>query len=404
MNEFFNNLQKEARNIRLSQAEKQAMRVHLYKTMAEMPAYTAAQKNALADFVARKPVPSIYHWFSPRFVVPVVLLLIVSLSTGTAFAAQSALPGDALYAVKIHVNEPVAVALATTPQAKAEVQASIATTRLEEAETLASQGTLDATTSAELADNFAEHATAAQAGVAAVAAQDPGSAAQLSDTFNSTLAAHGAILAQFATDEGSSSVQASSTDSLAIRVFAHVMGERGQERHGTSTEVTLAVDVASSSPQPEAGAPVAMRVRTFAPRAMSAESNASSTATEPATPPQAVRVYEASSTNESDNGGTPDDSAVALALQSEASSTLSQVQADFAALAPSLDASTTLQIQTQIDAATDLFVQGNNALIAGDKTTARNDVSRVLRSSVRLDAFLKAGKKFNTGFLNSLLK
>lgn len=419
MNQFFNNLQKEARNLKLSKDEKQAMRVHVYRVMETSPAYTDAQKNAVEVFAARRSTPSMYHWFSPRFSVPVAVLLLAGLSGGTAFAAQSALPGEPLYAVKIHVNEAVQTALATTPQAKAEVNASIATTRLEEAESLASAGTLDATTTAELADNFAQHADAAQAGTAAVAAEDPGTAAQLGATFSSTLAAHGAILAQLASDSATGTVQENS-DALAVRVLAEAAhGEHSMhaQEGSTSPTATLAVVAAPTAIAPAADA--------------ESSSNGGASTTSPAVQ---VRIFGASrseggvapasrvasSSDEGDAGsaaGTPtptaylsapaangEDGTISLALGTQASSTLTQGEADFAALAPSLDATTTAQIQSQISSLEQLLVQGNNALIAGDNATAQDAFSRVLRASVRLDAFLKAGKKFNPAFLTSLLK
>ena len=416
MNKFFTDLQKQARMIRLSIEEKQSMRMHLYKVIEASPTLSGAQKSAMQDFKNRKvsSMPSMYHWFSPRFSVPVAILLLVGLSGGTAFAAQSALPGEPLYAIKTQVNEPVAVALATTPAAKAEVNASIATTRLEEAETLAANGTLTASTTAELASNFAEHASAAQANTVAVAAADPGTAAQLDTTFSSTLAAHSAILAQLATDAGTSSVQANS-DALAVQVLTQAV--QGQQDVQDATQQAVAegapavvVAVAASTSTPDAIAPasapaVAVSVAAQLPQAAPAPStiapaDASSTVRSNFRINKKIMPAVATTSPQKNEG----DGVVALALATEASSTLSQAEADFATLAPSLDASTTIQIQAQLDAASQLLAQGNNALIAGDNSSAKDALSRVLRMSVRLDAFLKAGKKFNPAFLTSLLK
>lgn len=91
-------------------------------------------------------------------VAPMAILLLFA---GTAYAAQGALPGDLLYPVKIHVNESVEVALATTPQEQVAVQTQLAAERVAEAQALATAGKLDATTTQELQDNFDAHASEA---------------------------------------------------------------------------------------------------------------------------------------------------------------------------------------------------------------------------------------------------
>ncbi len=448
MNEFFNQLQKEARTTKLSSSEKQAMRVHLYNVMKASPAYTPAQAEAVAEVVARRSVQSMYVWLSPRYMVPAAILLVVGLSGGTAFAAQSALPGEPLYAVKVQVNEKVAVALATTPAAKAAVNAAIATTRLEEAETLASQGTLDATTTAALANNFATHADAAQINTVAIAANDPGTAAQLGTSFSSTLAAHGAILAQLASNAGTSTVQTNS-DALAVQAFALAThGRNNDEGRGAGGAVTttLAINstgegVAVSAVRTEGGvnptvgdydadgihadtaepvdADASVQVTTFsalAPQATSLRVEASSTIKASATlAPVAAPLGDAPtnknaktknmpSANQARTSISNEDSVIAPALASQASTTLAHAQASFAAIAPSLDASTSEQITLQLTDLGEMLMQGNDQLAAGDNTGAKLSFSHVVRASVRLDAFLKAGKKFNASFLMSLLK
>jgi hypothetical protein len=156
MNEFFKNLKNEAHTIKLSQNEKQAMRAAVYAAIEEIP-------TPVHEVYTVRAVRSTYMWFSPRFALPFAVLLVMGLGTGTAFAAQGALPGDILYPVKIHVNEAVEVALATTPAQKAQTEESIADLRVVEAQTLAAQGRLDATTTQELEDNFNEHASRALA-------------------------------------------------------------------------------------------------------------------------------------------------------------------------------------------------------------------------------------------------
>lgn len=438
MNEFFTTLQKEARQIKLSHSEKQAMRMHVYTAIEHSPALSAAQTGAIEDFKNRKPVPSMYYWFSPRFAVPIAIVLLVGLSSGTAFAAQSALPGEPLYAIKINVNEKVATALATTPAAKASVNATIATTRLEEAESLASTGKLDATTTAELASNFAAHADAAQANTVAVAAVDPGSAAQLGTTFSSTLAAHSAILSQLATDSNAPSVKENS-DTLAVQVLAqavqghHDGAAQVSEQSAGQTDGAVAVATPEATTQPETSstgdagesdAPATANIVTLsaiAPQTVSVTVDAASSTVDVSVrsedAPEGRATMLSNTTSEAPRAAAKNtkavsvlahtsagDAVIALALQTQASSTLAQAQSDFAALAPALDASTTLQIQAQLTAAQNLMGEGSALLGTSDNALAKEAFGRVLRMSVKLDAFLKAGKKFNVSFLSSLLK
>ena len=90
------------------------------------------------------------------------LILALLVGGGTSYAAQGSLPGEILYPVKVNVNENVETALALTPQAEAKTQASLVTTRLNEAATLAAEGKLNASTSAQLNNNLQRHYEAAQ--------------------------------------------------------------------------------------------------------------------------------------------------------------------------------------------------------------------------------------------------
>ncbi len=132
----------------MTDAEKASMRARLVSAM-EAP---------------RMPMQSPYQWlFAPRALSMIAILLMIVVTSGTAYAAQDSLPGGVLYPVKVSVIEPMAVALARSPAAKAEANATIAATRVEEAQTLAAQGSLTAQTAQEISDNYQVHAQAALA-------------------------------------------------------------------------------------------------------------------------------------------------------------------------------------------------------------------------------------------------
>ncbi len=396
MNNFFTQLKNSARTTKLAQSEKQAMRMRLYTYLENNPvAATAAPAPKIT-----KPVPSMYYFFSPQYMVPVALLLVIGLSGGTAFAAQSALPGEPLYAIKINVNEAVQTALATSPESKAQVNAQLATTRLEEAETLASQGTLDATTTAELAANFTAHAQAAQAGTQTLASNDPGTAAQLDTDFNSTLAAHGAILAQIGDDSKSDETMQNS-NVLAMQVRQEA--ERGNQDNGSNSDngLSLAIATDTNAPAPAATATPQndARIRTFAAVApqTSATGSASSSATSTPVP------HPTSGITLSKTSGSANDPKVAASLSAQASTSLAAAQQDFAVLKKSLDGSTSAQISAQLAILQTNYASAAAELAAGNASAAVQDFTSVIRASVKLDAYLKAGEKFNIHLLSGLL-
>src|SRR3989338_4824684 len=140
------NIRNEAEKIRLSIAEKSAMRASIFGTPTPVVLHRSS-----------------YVFLSPRYLVPLFVVLVVFIGGGTTSAAQGALPGDLLYPVKVSINETVEVALAPTPAAKAEVQVRLAERRVEEAQKLSLQGRLNKKTAKILSDDFDEHAAQAVA-------------------------------------------------------------------------------------------------------------------------------------------------------------------------------------------------------------------------------------------------
>ncbi len=122
MNNFFEQLKTKGQNIRLTTNEKDQMRSRIF---------------AVSEI---GPTVSPYAFFSLLFVqralVPVLAVLVVFVGAGTAYAAESALPGSPLYAVKININEKLQTTLAMNAQQKAQTHAALAHRRVEEAEAL----------------------------------------------------------------------------------------------------------------------------------------------------------------------------------------------------------------------------------------------------------------------------
>jgi len=397
MNVFFTQLKTIARTIRLSADEKQRMRFALLNYIEQNP----MQVTPVASSVPHK-VPSPYYWYSPRFAMPLAVVLIVGLSSGTAFAAQSALPGNPLYAVKINVNEPIQTALATTPEAKAQVNAQIATTRLVEAETLAANGKLDASTSQELANNFTAHASAAVANANDLSENDPGTAVELGAKFSSTLAAHSAILAQIG-DDTKGSMSGDNSQALALAINAEQYDEDTDTDNTDGPAVTtlaLATDTAEATSAEATATPMmavapAAKVSTFAAKTNDVHVATVTTATvTPSVAPQS---------NPEDAKGAARDKAIATSLQTQASTNIVTVVHNFAGIQTQLDAATAAKVQAQIANAQSVFAQGSASLAAGNLSAAKSQFNTVVRMTVKLDTYLTVGKKINIKLLSSLL-
>lgn len=148
MSIFNEQLEREAGKLHLTPEERGLMRASIEAHMLAYP------------FGRMKSPWSTWVRISQFAVAPMAILLIFA---GTAYAAAGSLPGDLLYPVKIHVNEPVEVAFATSPQAQVALQQHLAKERVSEAQALAAAGRLDATTTQELQDNFEVHASVALA-------------------------------------------------------------------------------------------------------------------------------------------------------------------------------------------------------------------------------------------------
>ncbi len=86
-----------------------------------------------------------------------LLLIALMIGGGTSYAAEGAVPGDALYSLKTEVNEQVKSAFTVSNQAEAQLEARFAEERLVEAEKLAARGQLDEEASAQLSARLKTH-------------------------------------------------------------------------------------------------------------------------------------------------------------------------------------------------------------------------------------------------------
>jgi hypothetical protein len=109
-------------------------------------------------------VPMRTSLFSLKFAyMPLVILLAIMIGGGTTLAAQSSVPGDILYSVKIGVNENIREALTISADSEAKLQANLLEERLEEAQKLQAKGQFTAETESTVVANISAQAKRAEA-------------------------------------------------------------------------------------------------------------------------------------------------------------------------------------------------------------------------------------------------
>lgn len=127
MNEF-NSQFKNVQNIKLTESEKDLMRMNL--------------RNIINSTKIESPYEFPSMFMKPVFSVFAAIVLVVIGGTGVSFSAANALPGDFLYGIKVHVNEEVAGVLISSPEQKLIWQEERVQKRILEIHTLAKAGSL----------------------------------------------------------------------------------------------------------------------------------------------------------------------------------------------------------------------------------------------------------------------
>lgn len=198
-NDTFQRILETLRSAQLTAHEKTLIRGQLQAYMREHPARAPFVVRWL-DIFAFAAHASVLR---PRFQLAAAALVLVFAVGGTSYAAERSLPGDPLYAVKIHMNEPIQGALAISPEAKAQWNAQLAARRLEEAEELAAQNKLDSSASATLAAGLDQASENFDASVAAFASStgDVAAVSDLQSGMEATLAVHAQVLNQIVQDD-----------------------------------------------------------------------------------------------------------------------------------------------------------------------------------------------------------
>lgn len=212
MTRFHEHIRAAGHEVSLTEAEKSRMR----DTLAAYMALTPHRERIAYE----RPSRTYGFAFAHRALAMLSVVAVLGSSAGISYAAGSSLPGDALYAIKTHINEPVRGVLASSADAKARWAMDVAAARATEAATLAAEHRLDPTTQSELASSLSAHAQIATALLDDAATSAPETIAQTATRFEARLSEYERLLASIGEDGDSGPVIATAIrterDHLAI--------------------------------------------------------------------------------------------------------------------------------------------------------------------------------------------
>jgi hypothetical protein len=189
------------RAVRMQDEDKKASFASIAHFMNTHPVHI--REVALESEVGQSPLTALFSLFSSFRLMPVLALAMIFVIGGgmTSVAAHSALPGDTLYPVKVHINESVRHALAVSAQSQAQLDTELAERRLEEAGALIAKGEVKAETQQYIAASIDSQLRKARAGIEELSTDDDiGVAADLSTQLASSLTAHQHAFAQLAAE------------------------------------------------------------------------------------------------------------------------------------------------------------------------------------------------------------
>jgi len=155
MKRFSEQLNKKAKSIRLKAAEKRDLRDRLVSYMEYHP-LPSSMKQKVDETISLEQSVKTIHVSGLRFlqwsgVMVAIFTLVVP------YAAERAVPGDTLYAVKVHLNEEVRSTLARSSYEKIVWETELLNRRIAEARLLANEGRLTEETETMVADAVRTH-------------------------------------------------------------------------------------------------------------------------------------------------------------------------------------------------------------------------------------------------------
>ncbi|MFA6297409.1 MAG: DUF5667 domain-containing protein [Candidatus Paceibacterota bacterium] len=210
------------------------------------------------SFIIKSPyvfVSSFVSAYHKKAIAMAVMVLVILASGGTSYAAESSLPGDTLYNVKININEGIQTLVAIGPDAKAKVGVDRTNKRLAEAETLSKQGRLNKENQAIIETNIKNHTNDIKENIATLASENAtATVKQVVSELKTSLDVHEAVLATISSSTVSTSTS-SNIDSLIesvnkVKDEITVIGDKvasSTDSNATSTKSLISPELNASS-------------------------------------------------------------------------------------------------------------------------------------------------------------
>lgn len=224
----------EAKKVSLSAAEKNSVRIALQnrhiqgmdtnttfasaKNVALQVTEKSVVKSRLEQYMQMNPVgqPSFMRRFFAAMRNPfsmqalpataVIIGILVSSTGGLTYAAESAVPGDSLYSLKVNVTEPAREAMAFTADDKARVHLWRMERRFQEVESLLMAEELNAERRAMLTEHMETHASFLEDRLTYLQEVQAVSAEEIEDDYAMLLEFHESAVERFAEEDGGQSV------------------------------------------------------------------------------------------------------------------------------------------------------------------------------------------------------
>jgi len=251
MNKHIREIPTYMKNVLLTRQERDAMYIRLKKYADTHPVRDMGVVRQLEH--EGSVVSSLFYQSLSKQHMSIVtgLIIAVLLGGGTSVAAEQAVPGDFLYTVKTEVNENVRGAFAFDAESKAKWKARLAERRLEEAERLAAEGRLNASTNAQLRERFERRVREAEEHAKALESDGQGGlASSARSNLEARLEAHGNVISAIATNiRGRGDVEVSAqVDELLVAVRAHAQEASGARvRAEASEEASIKTQAAAEA-------------------------------------------------------------------------------------------------------------------------------------------------------------
>lgn len=227
MNKDYRDIFNKAKQVKLLKSEKESL------------------KTSLESFIKTYPVRSLYEarplFQSARLtqklqpIMAIALLIALFVGGGTSLAAENSLPGDPLYHVKVGINEEVRGWLSLSDTSKAGWTSKLEERRLEETESLATQGKLDAKTSTDIESRLDLYARTHSALSEKIKSKEGfKSSFEVNTNLETTLRAHQQILTQISSERENAKVN---IDRILAKVNAQ-LGVVTEERTDVEAKIS----------------------------------------------------------------------------------------------------------------------------------------------------------------------